>query len=76
MSCPKCTLRNQMEFSAEMMVHHRGFRNLDKSGVVLFPKVLVCLDCGFSQFTAPKAALALLASDSPNGERLTMAAAV
>jgi hypothetical protein len=64
-----------MEFSTEMLVHLGGLKNLDKSGVCVFPKVLVCLDCGFSQFTVPKAELALLASDSPIGERLTMAAA-
>jgi hypothetical protein len=68
-------LDNQVEFSAEMLVHLGGIKNLDKSGVVLFPKVLVCLDCGFSQFTAPKAELALLASDPPNSERVRMAAA-
>jgi hypothetical protein len=75
MSCPACKLDNQMEFSAEMMVHHSGLNNLDNSGVMLFPKLLVCLDCGFSQFTIPKAELASLASNSPNSERLTMAAA-
>jgi len=75
MSCPACRLDNQMEFSAEMMVHLGGIKNLDNSGVVLFPKVLVCMDCGFSQFTVQKAALAMLASDSPTSERVTMAAA-
>jgi hypothetical protein len=75
MSCPACRLDNQVEFSAEMLVHLGGLKNLDKSGVCMFPKILVCLSCGFSQFTAPKAALALLASDSPNSERVRMAAA-
>ncbi len=74
MSCPACRLDNQMEFSAEIMVHHGGLRNLENSGVVLFPKVLVCLACGFSQFTVPRAELALLAATPPMG-RLTMAAA-
>jgi len=75
MSCPACRLDNQMEFSAEMMVHLGGIKNLDNSGVVLFPKVLVCMDCGFSQFTVQKAALAMLASDCPTSERVKMAAA-
>jgi hypothetical protein len=74
MSCPVCRSANQTEFSAEMMVHHSGLKNIDNSGVMLFPKLLVCLDCGFSQFTVPKAELALLVSDSPHSERLTMAA--
>lgn len=75
MSCLLCRLGNQVEFSAEMIVHLGGIKNLDNSGVMLFPKLLVCIGCGFSQFTVPKAELALLASDSPNSERLTMAAA-
>jgi hypothetical protein len=58
-----------------MVVHLGGLKNLDKSGVCLFPKILVCVDCGFSQFTVPKAELALLASDSPDSERVRMAAA-
>ena len=75
MSCPICRLGNQVEFSAEMMVHLGGLKNLDNSGVMLFPKVLVCLACGFSQFTVTKAEVALLASESPNSERVRMAAA-
>jgi hypothetical protein len=75
MSCPACKLNDQIEFSAEMLVHIGGIKNLDKSGVMLFQKVLVCLDCGFSQFTVPKAELASLASSSPNSERVRMAAA-
>lgn len=74
MSCLICGLGNQVEFSVETIIHLGGLKNLDKSGVMLFPKVLVCLDCGFSQFTVPKAELALLASDSPNSERVRMAA--
>jgi hypothetical protein len=74
MSCPACTSCNQVEFSVEMIVHHGGLKNLDNSGVVLFPKVLVCAACGFSQFTVPKSELALLAATPPSG-RLTMAAA-
>jgi len=75
MSCPACSSCNQVEFSAEMLVHHDGLKNLDKPAVLVYSRILVCASCGFSQFTAPKAALALLASDSPSSERLTMAAA-
>jgi hypothetical protein len=74
MSCPECALSNQAEFSAEMLVHHSGLKNLDKLGVTVFPKLLVCVSCGFSQFTIPEAELKLLAAAPPN-ERLTMAAA-
>jgi hypothetical protein len=62
-----------VEFSAEMIVHLGGLKNLDNSGVMLFPKILVCAACGFSQFTVPKSELALLAATPPSGG-LTMAA--
>jgi hypothetical protein len=75
MSCPICGLGNQVEFSAEMIVHLGGLKHLDKSGVLLFPNLLVCVSCGFSRFTVSKAELELLVSDSPNSERVRMAAA-
>lgn len=43
-----------------MMLHFSGIRNIDKPGVWAFPKVLVCLDCGFSRFTTPETELQAL----------------
>jgi len=74
MSCQSCRLGNQVELSAEMMLHLGGLKNLDNSGVWLFPKVSVCLDCGSARFTVTEAALRSLAA-TPTSERLTMAAA-
>jgi hypothetical protein len=74
MPCPECGLSNEAHFSAEMVVHLGGLKNLDKSGVLLFPRLSVCLDCGFVQFTVSGTELALLASTSPS-KQLTMAAA-
>jgi hypothetical protein len=73
MSCPKRLLGHHGEYSAEMVVHLHGLKNLDKPSILLFPKLSVCLDCGYVQFTVPEKELALLASDSPNGEQLLMA---
>jgi hypothetical protein len=53
------------EFAAEINIHFSGLKNLDKPSVLVFPRILVCLDCGFSRFTAPEAALELLAADNP-----------
>jgi hypothetical protein len=61
MSCPSCLSRNEAEFPAEMNIHFPGSENLTKPSVWLFPKVLVCLDCGASRFTTPKNELARLA---------------
>jgi hypothetical protein len=61
MYCALCKSSNQAEFNTEMMIHLSGVRNIDRPGVLMFPKVLVCLDCGFSRFTTPGTDLALLA---------------
>jgi hypothetical protein len=70
MTCPACVLDNQVELSAEMIVHHGGLSNLDNPGVLVFPKVLVCLDCGFARFKVPETELALLAAAVPKSQHL------
>lgn len=75
MSCPTCMAGGQMQFSGEMIVHHRGLKNLDKPGVVIFPKILICSHCGLSQFTVPGAQLASLIAGSPKTHRATVAEA-
>jgi|HubBroStandDraft_4_1064222.scaffolds.fasta_scaffold1382777_1 hypothetical protein len=64
MSCLSCVSDHQVEFPAEMIIHYSGRENLDKHGVWVFTNILVCLDCGFSSFTAPQAA-AVLRGDEP-----------
>src|ERR1700758_5796742 len=61
MSCQLCRSSNEAELTAEMVIHFSGLNNLDKPGVWLFPKFLVCLDCGCSRFTVPKGKLASIA---------------
>ena len=65
MSCARCASDNQVEFPAEMNIHFSGLKNLDKPGVWVFPRVLVCLHCGFSQFIVAGPELALLVKDTP-----------
>jgi hypothetical protein len=74
MSCPACASGNQSEFPVEMIIHLGGLKNLDNPGVRAFPKLSICLDCGFSQFTVPETELLMLAARTPPSERLTMAA--
>ena len=64
MSCTACTSVNEAEFTAEMMIHFSGVRNIDNPGVLAFPKVSVCLDCGFSRFTTPQTDLRTLGNGS------------
>jgi hypothetical protein len=55
--CSSCGSSNQAEFSSEMVIHLTGGKNLDNPGVWAFPKLLICMECGFSSFTAPLAEL-------------------
>jgi hypothetical protein len=54
-----------------MMMHFTGLKHVDQPGVWLFPKLLVCLDCGASWFRVPEKELALLAGGAPMSERFT-----
>jgi hypothetical protein len=64
MSCLSCGSGNQTELSAETVIHFSGLKNLDKCGVWVFPKLWVCLDCGFSHFIVPGRELSSIARDN------------
>ena len=68
MPCASCRSANHAEFNVEMIIHFSGLKNIDHPGIPAFSKVLVCLDCGTSQFVVPKTELAVLASacDKPD----------
>src|ERR1700751_1648629 len=57
MSCLLCG-SGIRQLTAEMVIHFSALKNLDKPGVWVFPKLLVCLDCGRSRLTVPKKELA------------------
>ncbi len=61
MACLACTSGNQAEFTAEINIHLYGRKNIDNPGVLVFPKVLVCLDCGSSRFSISETELSQLA---------------
>lgn len=60
MSCTVCASANEVEFTAEMMIHFSGRRHLDNPGVLTFSGLLVCLDCGSTRFTISETELRLL----------------
>jgi hypothetical protein len=60
MPCPSCLSRNQAEFPAEINIHFPGPKNWTKPTLWVFPKILVCLDCGATLFPIPKDELARL----------------
>jgi hypothetical protein len=46
------------------MIHFNGLTNVSNPGVLAFPKVSVCLDCGFSVFTVQETELTVLSEDT------------
>ena len=57
MACKSCKSDNQREFGAEINIHFPGREALDKPAVFVFPKLLLCLRCGFTEFTITEAEL-------------------
>jgi hypothetical protein len=55
MMCALCQSCKRADFPAEILLHLSGLANLGDPGVLVFPKVSVCLDCGFSWFVTPEA---------------------
>jgi hypothetical protein len=64
MSCTRCLSLHETELNAEMNFHLRGLANVDDPGIFVFPKVLVCLDCGLSHFVVEERELAQIAERS------------
>jgi hypothetical protein len=60
MSCKSCLSQNQREFNGETAIHFIGLKGLEKPIVWVFPRLLVCLDCGFTEFAVPGRELSVL----------------
>ncbi len=60
MACRSCGSENQTEFGAETNIHFPGRKGLDRPAVLAFPMLVVCLDCGFTEFTIAETELRLL----------------
>jgi hypothetical protein len=57
MSCKSCQSQNQRNFTAEVAIHYPGLKGLAKPIVWVFPQLLVCMNCGFTEFAIPEANL-------------------
>jgi hypothetical protein len=71
MTCKSCSSENQRKFTSEIAVHFPGLKNLDKTPVFVFPKLMVCMDCGFTEFAIPETELRLLGKDTTAREPTT-----
>jgi hypothetical protein len=67
MACNSCGSVNQGKFTSEIDIHFPGLSNVKKSPVLVYPELLVCLNCGKAEFTVPKEELALLAKSDATG---------
>jgi len=63
MACKRCSSERQSTFSSEVNIHFPGLEGLDKPTVWVFPEIMVCLHCGFAEFSIPKAELRALAAE-------------
>ena len=54
MACRRCASGSQGTFDGEVAIHFPGLKGLDKPIVLVFPKLLVCLHCGLTEFTVPE----------------------
>lgn len=59
-TCKVCGSDQQSKFDAEIAIHFPGLKGLSKPHVWVFPELLVCLNCGKSEFTIPEDQLRLL----------------
>jgi len=65
MTCKGCHSNKQGIFNSEVAVHFAGREGLDKSLVFVFPRLVVCFDCAFTEFSVPKRELQVLERGSP-----------
>ena len=61
MVCRSCQAENVAKFGAEINIHFPAQKGLDEPSVFVFPKLVVCLGCGFTNFTLPETELRQLA---------------
>lgn len=63
--CKWCQSPHQNTFNGEIAVHFRGLEGLDKPIVWVFPKLTVCMNCGFTEFVVPERELKVLVYGAP-----------
>jgi hypothetical protein len=53
-TCKSCGSNNQAKFNAEIGIHVPELKNTDNAIVWVFPELVVCLNCGFTELTVPE----------------------
>lgn len=60
MACKSCGSEKQQHFLGELSVVSVGIEKLKQAPVFVVQKILVCLDCGYTEIIVPTAELAQL----------------
>lgn len=58
--CKSCQSDKESTFNGEVALHFPGLEGLHRPTVLVFPKITVCLDCGFSEFNVSQPQLKVL----------------
>jgi hypothetical protein len=65
MPCKSCHSDNQTLYPSEICIHFPGeLEALSKPHVMVFPQLLICLNCGFTECSVPENELRSLAEGS------------
>jgi hypothetical protein len=67
MACKECGARERRQFAAEIFVHFPGLAQLETRPVLVFPTLLICPHCGWTDFTMPEAELRILMNSNAAG---------
>lgn len=60
MICSSCASSNVIKHPSEVSIHFPNLKSVHKPNVLIFPHLLVCLDCGFSSFITAEIELHVL----------------
>ena len=67
MPCKSCGSVNRSILNGEIGIHFPGLKGIDKPVVWVFPKLVVCLECGTAEFVVPEAELRQLRKSDAAG---------
>lgn len=64
MACKRCNAVSQSTLDGEVAIHCPGPKYRDRPMVWVFPKLVVCLHCGLTEFIVPEGELRLVTQDA------------
>lgn len=67
MKCKTCSFENLGQFTAEIAIHFPGWPRVSEPAVFVYPKLMVCWNCGAVEFVMSKEELNQLANGMVKG---------